>query len=108
MAVRLDKVACIGFPPLWTPAPNAFGASRRIQRQVAKWLLPIAMQATQGIVLAPQGPNMAHGVECGYLQRSKTPCYNITPPAKALAISVPCVCATANSFSRANSTALMQ
>src|SRR6516225_9496000 len=49
--------------------------------------------------------NMAHGVECGYLQRSKTPCYNITPRVKALAISVPCVFATANSFLRANSTA---
>ena len=52
--------------------------------------------------------NTDRGVECGYHRRSKTPCYNITLRARALATSAQCVFATANSFLRANSTALMR
>src|SRR5258707_696887 len=42
--------------------------------------------------------NTDRGVECGYRRRSKTPCYNITLRARALATSAQCVFATANSF----------
>jgi len=44
--------------------------------------------------------NTDRGVECGYRRRSKTPCYNITLRARALATSAQCVFATANSFLR--------
>src|SRR5580692_4295973 len=52
--------------------------------------------------------NMGRGVECGYHRRSKTPCYHITPLARALPTSAQCVFATANSFLPANSNALMR